>query len=133
MKLADLRARIQETVEAHTKQLSVIFLLLKHALRGTVELTLLVGRSGAINKQQANRLEQAIEARENIDQLIREKLAELQKKGKTLAAVLEKGYEYRLEKARSLSTQASEQEQPKDQDQDQARRGKRVKVDLSST
>lgn len=93
---------------------------------------MLVGCSGAINSQKVNRLEQAIEARDTIDQLIREKLVELQRGGKSLAAVLEKGYEYRLEKARSFPTPVSGQEQPKDQDQDQDCQRKRVKIDASS-
>lgn len=89
-------------------------------------LTLLVERSGDINKQQVERLKQAVLTRDNIHRLICEKLAEMQSKAEILSAQLDKGYQHRLNKAQALL-----KEQP--QGQGAARQAKRVKIDTSST
>ncbi|KAJ4397079.1 hypothetical protein N0V93_001303 [Gnomoniopsis smithogilvyi] len=105
MKLLDLRRRIKQTVEAHTQQL------------------------GDINKQQVDRLAQALEARDSIDRMIQEKLVNLQREANFLVALLDSGYEYRIQKARSLVTPVSEQEL----DQGEGRPVKKVKIGTSSS
>lgn len=74
---------------------------------------------------------QAVEARDSVDQLVREKLAELQKAGIRLAEELGAGYAHRLNKARSLPTPVSEQKK-RNQDQDPGRQIKKVKFDDAS-
>lgn len=69
----------------------------------------LILSSDDINKKQVDRLEQAVEARDNIERMIREKLVDLQREGRSLVAVLDSGYQYRLEKAKSLVSPVSEQ------------------------
>lgn len=84
------------------------------------------GRSGDINQQQVDRLKQAVQTRDNIDQLISEKLAEIQSKAEILCARLDKGYQYRVDKAQAIL-----KEQP--ECQGAARQAKRVKTDTTST
>ncbi|KAJ4422775.1 hypothetical protein N0V82_002554 [Gnomoniopsis sp. IMI 355080] len=84
-KLTNLRQRIKQTVEAHTQQLD------------------------DNHKQQVDQLEQAIEARATIERMIQERLIDLQREGRSLVAVLDSGYEYRLQKAKALVTPVSEQ------------------------
>lgn len=57
--------------------------------------------SAEINQQQLDQLKTAVEKRNNIEQLIRDKLAEVQRDGLNLAAMLDLAYEYRLDKAKS--------------------------------
>lgn len=93
--------------------------------------TSLEGQSAGVNTRQVDRLIQAVEARDRIDQLIREKLTELQEAGKNLAELLDVGYGHRLDKARSLPTPASEKKHPQGQDFD--RQAKRVQLSSSSS
>lgn len=85
--------------------------------------------SGDLNKQQVDRLERAIEARDNIERMIQEKLVDLQREGRSLVAVLDSGYEYRLQKAKSLVAPVLEQELA----QGEWRPVKKVKTSTSSS
>lgn len=84
-----------------------------------------------VNARQVDRLIQAVEARDRIEQLIREKLTELQEAGKNLAELLDVGYGHRLDKARSLPTPTLEKKHPQGQNLD--RQAKRVKLYTSSS
>lgn len=59
--------------------------------------------------------------------MIQDKLAEFKREGMSLAAVLDSGYEYRLQKAKSLATPVSEQKLA----QSEGRPAKRVKITTS--
>lgn len=72
-----------------------------------------------------------MQARDAIDQRIKEKLAELQDEGRNLATLLESTYEYRLKKAR-VTLSGMEQVQTQGQAQAQALPAKKVKIDTSS-
>lgn len=85
--------------------------------------------STEISVQQLERLVQAVASRDEIDQMIEEKLVEVQREGRNLAAVLDSGYEYRLEKAKSLVTPVLAQEPT----QDEGRPMKKVKIGISSS
>lgn len=122
--LADLRQRIKQTVEAHTQQLLV--LLLPDHDNQPSELIL---SSGEINKEKVHRLERAIEARDSIERMIQEKLVELKREGMSLVAILDSGYEYRLQKAKSLVTPISEQKLA----QGEGRPVKKVRIATSSS
>ncbi|KUI66917.1 hypothetical protein VM1G_02066 [Cytospora mali] len=76
--LDDLRARINQSVTAHTQQLD------------------------GIHQQKVDRLLKAIDARDTILQTISDKLAEAQAAGSDLAAYLNGAYEYRVKKAESF-------------------------------
>lgn len=67
--------------------------------------------STEINQQQLDQLKTAVEKRNNIEQLIRDKLAEVQQDGQNLAAMLDLAYEYRLGKAKSRAFAELEHEQ----------------------
>ncbi|ROW10934.1 hypothetical protein VMCG_00913 [Cytospora schulzeri] len=81
-KLDNLRARIHQSVTAHTQQL------------------------GDIHRQNVNRLLPAIEARDTILQTIGDKLAEIQVAGEEIATYLDGAYEYRMKKAESYPMSA---------------------------
>lgn len=85
--------------------------------------------SDDIHKQQVDRLEQAVEARDSIARMIQERLTNLQREGRNLVAILDRGYEYRLQKAESLITPVSEQKLAQGQD----RPMKKVKTGPSSS
>lgn len=91
--------------------------------------------SGAIGKQQVDRLVRAVEARDAIDRNIREKLAELQDEGANLAALLGRAYEHRAQKTRLVMKRDAEQLLllPTEGEVDDARPAKKVKLDLRST
>lgn len=84
--------------------------------------------SGAISKQQVDRLVQAVEARDVIDRRIREKLAELQNEGANLAALLDRAYEHRIQKTQVVMMRDAEKLQAEDPDE-AARPAKKVKLD----
>ncbi|KAF3762604.1 hypothetical protein M406DRAFT_352840 [Cryphonectria parasitica EP155] len=86
-KLVGLLGHIEQTLKDHTQQLATI------------------------KQQQVDRLTAAVETRDGIDQHISEKLADLQLEGRNIAAMLEKAYQHRLEKAQSLATPVSEEGQ----------------------
>lgn len=66
--------------------------------------------SNDATKAKLDRLREALAARDGIEQQIKEHLRELQLETKRLVAVLDRGYQYRLEKAsKSLVTPESEQ------------------------
>lgn len=61
--------------------------------------------------------------------MIQEKLVELKREGMSLAAILDSGYEYRLQKAKSLVTPVSDQKLA----QGEGRPVKKVRIATSSS
>ncbi|KAL1865508.1 hypothetical protein Daus18300_007153 [Diaporthe australafricana] len=78
-KLNDLRARIEQSVAAHTQQL------------------------GDVHVQQVDQLLQAIEARDNILQAIGSKLSEMREMACHFATNLDQAYAYKMEKLERLA------------------------------
>lgn len=76
-----------------------------------------------------DRLVQAVETRDSIDRMIKEKLVDLQREGRSLVAILDSGYGYRMEKAKSLVMPASEKKSA----QGKGRQVKKVKMGTSSS
>lgn len=108
--LDSLRARIRQSVTAHTQQLysphwvSCCFVRVPGRW-----LTLSIHNSGGIHQRNVNRLLPAIEARDAILQTIGDKLAEIQVAGEEIATYLDGAYEHRLNKAGSFLLSAEDQ------------------------
>ncbi|PSR82708.1 hypothetical protein BD289DRAFT_436960 [Coniella lustricola] len=108
-KIANLHTRIQQTIDKHTQQLA------------------------EINQKQLDRLHGAIEKCNEIEQLIRNKLAKVQQDGQNLAVMLDLAYEYRFEKAKGRAFSELEHGQvEKGPVQPRAAKRARVDGDISS-
>ncbi|CAN8099193.1 unnamed protein product [Discula destructiva] len=109
--LTNLHQRITEAVEAHAQE------------------------RDAVRKAKVDRLQQAVAARGRIEQLIKEKLRELQVEFQRISAVLESCYEYRLDKAsKSLANVSlNSTESKQDVAHEQARHVVKVKLGSSSS
>lgn len=84
--------------------------------------------SVTINKQQVDRLIEALEARDAIERSVQDKVAELQNEGADLAALLDRAYEHRIQKTQVVVKKDAEQLQSEGSDE-AARPSKKVKLD----